>query len=245
MSEHELYGHQNNYKHRAFPKWGKRFGRVHKDCIGYVGTFTIDDAKLCLQTEDFGWKLGNDEHALAAKLPPLVEVRYSEDHGECESLVLITGMSELHLEHHEDHVQLHAMLQSLGYVCYNVGPRMLTDKYWGEGVHTSPEPVKCPDEEDGTPGPTHYFWKYRLPPYLFNLAVEGEEGDPLNGPTALKLKKRRDQYERECEQLLADRVAALKARVADEQTKPWYKKLCEELGPPTIDESDDEDEAKE
>ena len=68
------------YVRRASPTWGKRFGEVHKPRVGRFGAFTVDDAKLCLLTEDFGWKLGEDAHL--APTPPYVRLCYGELHGE-------------------------------------------------------------------------------------------------------------------------------------------------------------------
>lgn len=229
---------------RAAPTWGKKFGTKFVQTVGFVGTLTIDEAKECLLTEDFGWKLGDDEKISG---PPLLSVCYGEDHGECESLVIYTGMSEIHVEIHQDHVALHAMIQSLGYVCYNIGPRALTDKYWGEGVHTSPEPSQDDPRPDGTRAPVKYSWFYRMPPYLEGLdcvlAVEGEEGDPFNGPTALKYKKIKDKYEEEEDKLIEDRIAALKARCANEKTKPWYKELVKKYGDKLAQCDEDEEDA--
>ena len=77
------------YVRRASPTWGKRFGEVHKPRVGRFGAFTTDDAKLCLLTEDFGWKLGEDAHL--APTPPYVRLCYGELHGEQDSLRIFTG----------------------------------------------------------------------------------------------------------------------------------------------------------
>ncbi|KAJ8602574.1 hypothetical protein CTAYLR_008769 [Chrysophaeum taylorii] len=224
---------------RKFPTWGKKFGAALKDLAGVVGTFTIADAKLCLETENFGWQLGDDD----VRVPPLVALRYAEDHCECESIVLFTGLSEIHLDNHEDHGDLHSMLQDLGYVCYN--PPTMESRYWGDHIDNSPKIEQAPPDLN-TPGPTWYTWFYRLPPYLMNLAVEGEEDDYLNGPIARRYKKKAQAEALLDKKLLDERKAALDARAANEKTKDWYKQYVAELGPERqLDDDDDDDDTPE
>ena len=66
-------------------------------------------------TETFGWKLGED--APLAPTPPYVRLCYGELHGEQESLRIFT---EIHLLKTLDVTQVHAMVQSLGYISYCV-----------------------------------------------------------------------------------------------------------------------------
>lgn len=103
------------YVRRATPTWGKKFGEVTKPRVGRFGAFTADEAKLCLLTETFGWKLGED--APLAPTPPYVRLCYGELHGEQESLRIFT---EIHLLKTLDVTQVHAMVQSLGYISYCV-----------------------------------------------------------------------------------------------------------------------------
>ncbi|KAH8072159.1 hypothetical protein JL720_11200 [Aureococcus anophagefferens] len=61
-----------NATKRCYPQWGKRFGLVTKPRVGRFGSYTCDEAKLCLTTEDFGFKLGEDAARDAAADPPAV-----------------------------------------------------------------------------------------------------------------------------------------------------------------------------
>ncbi|KAH8047485.1 hypothetical protein JL722_13114 [Aureococcus anophagefferens] len=101
-----------NATKRCYPQWGKRFGLVTKPRVGRFGSYTCDEAKLCLTTEDFGFKLGEDAKA---PTPPLIRLRYGEVHNEPESIAMFTGLSEVHLSHKEDIKEVHYMLQALGY----------------------------------------------------------------------------------------------------------------------------------
>lgn len=203
---------------RCYPQWGKRFGRVMKNQVGYVGTYTCAEAKLCLATEDFGFKLGED--APLAPTPPLVRLCYGEKLGECDSIRIFVGLSEIHLEHHEEIKDVHYTLQALGYVCYN--PQVFEeDRYWGEGIDGYPNKVYGGDH--GGKGATFYSWYYRLPPFVTGLYLEGENGDPVDGAVAKLRQKKQDRLSDELQALSLERLAALKRRVADEQTRPWYE----------------------
>ena len=173
---------------RCTPTWGKKFGYVKKDRVGFFGSLTIEEAKLCLCTEDFGWKLGGDAHL--APTPPYVRLCYGEHHGEQESIRIFTGLSEVHLLKDLDLREVHYMLQGLGYVSYNV-PMWEEDRWWGEGIDVYPQRVSA--GLAGGKGPMFYSWYYRLPPWMPGLCLEGEDGDYMNGPLALK-KKQLDEH---------------------------------------------------
>ena len=153
------------YVKRLNPTWGKKFGYVKKDRVGFFGSFTVDEAKLCLTTEDFGWKLGEDAHL--APSPPYVRLCYGEHHGEQESIRLFTGLSEVHLLKDLDVREVHYMLQGLGYVSYNT-PTFEEDRWWGEGIDVYPQRVSA--GLAGGKGPMFYSWFYRLPPWVPGLA---------------------------------------------------------------------------
>ena len=180
------------YVRRASPTWGKRFGEVHKPRVGRFGAFTSDDAKLCLLTEDFGWKLGEDKHL--APTPPYVRLCYGELHGEQDSLRIFTGLSEIHLLKNLDLTEVHAMLQTLGYVSYCVpdGTAGVQPRWWGAGIDVHPQAVSA--GLPGGKGPMFYSWHYRLPPWAPGLCLEGEDCDFANGPLAL-VKKRVNVHE--------------------------------------------------
>ncbi|KAH8095497.1 hypothetical protein JL720_2800 [Aureococcus anophagefferens] len=147
-----------NATKRCYPQWGKRFGLVTKPRVGRFGSYTCDEAKLCLTTEDFGFKLGED--AAKAPTPPLIRLRYGEVHNEPESIAMFTGLSEVHLSHKEDIKEVHYMLQALGYVCYNT-PDTEEERFWGEGIDIHPVKVYRGDGgvvDNKTQGPTYYSW---------------------------------------------------------------------------------------
>ncbi|KAJ1463066.1 hypothetical protein M885DRAFT_504595 [Pelagophyceae sp. CCMP2097] len=197
---------------RAHPDWGKKFGQVMKPQVGYFGAYTVDTAKLCLCTEDFGWKLGDDAHL--APTPPYIRLCYGEHHGEQDSIRLFTGLSEIHLLKDLDLTEVHHMIQGLGYVSYNT-PNEEEDRWWGEGVDVFPQRVTA--GLAGGKGPIFYSWFYRLPPWMPGLVLEGEAGDPLNGPLALKLRKKYEHEDMMAEKLAEDRVADLKRRAQEQQ----------------------------
>jgi hypothetical protein len=212
-----------NATKRCYPQWGKRFGLVTKPRVGRFGSYTCDEAKLCLTTEDFGFKLGED--AAKAPTPPLVRLRYGEVHNEPESIAMFTGLSEVHLSHKEDIKEVHYMLQALGYVCYNT-PDTEEERFWGEGIDIHPVKVYRGDGgvvDNKTQGPTYYSWYYRLPPFVAGLALEGEEGDPLGGPEARLRLARAKKLEQDQADLNEERLAALKARCKEQATMPWYR----------------------
>lgn len=200
---------------RIPPTWGKRFGSVRKERVGYFGSYTVEDAKLCLTTENFGWKLGED--APLAPYPPYVRLCYGELHGEQESIRIFTGMSEIHLLKDLDLRKVHYMLHGLGYVCYNT-PHWEEDRWWGEGIDCFPQRVSA--GLPGGKGPMFYSWYYRLPPWMPGLVLEGEEGDYLNGPTALKIKAQQLHRVMDAEKANEDRLVELKHK-ALEQREDW------------------------
>jgi hypothetical protein len=208
---------------RCYPQWGKRFGLVTKKKIGRFGSYTVAEAKLCLTTEDFGFKLGED--AARAPTPPLIRVRYGEVHNEPESICIYTGLSEVHLSHKEDIKEVHYMLQGLGYVCYNV-PEGNEERFWGEGIDVYPTKVYRGDGgvvDNKTQGPTYFSWYYRLPPFVAGLALEGEEGDEVGGPEARLRQARGKRLAQDQEDLNEERLAALRARCKEQATMPWYR----------------------
>lgn len=220
---------------RTFPDWGKRFGLVKKPEVGYFGAFSLDEAQLCLTTEDFGFKIPDDEAALAP-FPPLVRLCYGELHGEePESIRLFTGESEIHLLRDLELAAAHAMLQRLGYVCYNHPGTAEPERWWGEGVDLFPQ--KSGAGLPGGKGPTFYSWFYRLPPWMPGLVLEGEEGDPISGPIALKRKAAEEQSNRERECEIERGLLALKEKISAQR----------ELSKPTAAEplAEPEDEEKE
>ena len=150
----------------------------------------LDSLRLCLTTEDFGWKLGDDAHLvrvyislisslvcqalhikpsnpLQAPTPPYVRLCYGEHHGEQDSIRLFTGLSEIHLQKELDLTEVHYMLQGLGYVSYNT-PSLEEDRWWGEGIDVYPQRVSA--GLAGGKGPMFYSWFYRLPPWMPGLA---------------------------------------------------------------------------
>ena len=208
------------YVKRLCPTWGKKFGYVKKDRVGFFGSFTVDEAKLCLCTEDFGWKLGDD--AGLAPTPPYVRLCYGEHHGEQESIRLFTGLSEVHLLKDLDLREVHYMLQGLGYVSYNV-PQWEEDRWWGEGIDVYPQKVSA--GLAGGKGPMFYSWYYRLPPWMPGLALEGEDGDYNNGPLALKKKMQEEHKEMEYQKLNEDHMLDLKQK-ALEQREDWLSQAA-------------------
>lgn len=200
---------------RMPPTWGKRFGSVRKERVGYFGSYTVEDAKLCLTTENFGWKLGEDAHL--APFPPYIRLCYGELHGEQDSIRIFTGMSEIHLLKDLDLREVHYMLHGLGYVCYNT-PHWEEDRWWGEGIDCFPQRVSA--GLPGGKGPMFYSWYYRLPPWMPGLVLEGEEGDHLNGPTALKIKAQQLHRVMDAEKANEDKLVELKHK-ALEQREDW------------------------
>ena len=55
------------------------------------------------------------------------------------------------------------------------------------------------------------------------LALEGESGDPRGGPEALLRAARLKKLELQQEQLQEERATALRKRVAEAATQPWYR----------------------
>ena len=206
------------YVRRASPTWGKRFGEVCKPRVGRFGAFTVDDAKLCLLTEDFGWKLGEDSHL--APTPPYVRLCYGELHGEQDSLRIFTGLSEIHLLKNLDLTEVHAMLQSLGYVSYCVpdGSSNVQPRWWGAGIDVHPQAVSA--GLPGGKGPMFYSWHYRLPPWAPGLCLEGEDGDFANGPLALVKKRVNVHEEMEKQKINEDFLGAL-TKLALDQKAAW------------------------
>lgn len=208
---------------RTNPDWGKRFGLVKKTNVGFFGTYTIEEAKLCLTTEDFGFHLAEDAHM--APYPPLIRLCYGEHHGEQESIRIFTGLSELHLLKDLDLKECHYMIQSLGYVCYN-HPIWEEDRWWGEGIDVYPQKVGC--GLPGGKGPIFYSWYYRLPPFMPGLVLEGEDGDYVSGPIALK-RKAKDERERILrEKENEENFLSLKQK-AKEQRAARLKKEAEDM----------------
>jgi hypothetical protein len=210
---------------RAFPVWGKRFGLVTRKRVGRVGTLTVEKAKECLEKESFGFRMNE-----STKVPPLIELRYGEVHNECSSVIIGAGLSELHLSHKEDIQDVHYMLMGLGYVAYTpVDQEVEKDeipRFWGEGISTSPSKVYGGDGGAVSmkqQGPSIYTWHYRLPPFVEGLALEGESGDPRGGPEALLRAARLKKLELQQEQLHEARATALRKRVAEAATQPWYR----------------------
>lgn len=197
---------------RKVPSWGKRFGSVRKDGAGLFGGYTVEDAKLCLLSEDFGWVL--DE---PTQTPPYVRLCYGELHGEQDSIRLFTGLSEIHLLKDLDLRSVHYMLQGLGYVCYNT-PNWEEDRWWGPGIDCFPQKVSA--GLPGGKGPMFYSWYYRLPPWMPGLVKEGEDGDYLNGPTALKIKAQQKHQVMQAQKENEDNLVELKHKVL-EQREDW------------------------
>ena len=212
------------YVRRASPTWGKRFGEVHKPRVGRFGAFTTDDAKLCLLTEDFGWKLGEDKHL--APTPPYVRLCYGELHGEQDSLRIFTGLSEIHLLKNLDLTEVHAMLQTLGYVSYCVpdGTAGVQPRWWGSGIDVHPQAVSA--GLPGGKGPMFYSWHYRLPPWAPGLCLEGEDGDFANGPLALVKKRVNVHEEMEKQKVNEDFLGAL-TKLAVDQKAAWAREAAE------------------
>lgn len=213
-----------NSTRRCYPHWGKRFGLVTKKKVGRFGSYSVAEAHLCLTTEDFGFKLGED--ASKAPTPPLIRLRYGEVHNEAESIAMFTGLSEIHLSHKEDLKEVHYMLQGLGYVCYNPPRDEEPGRFWGEGIDINPDKVYRGDGgtiDNKTQGPTYYSWYYRLPPFVAGLALEGEEGDALDGPEARLYAARETRMVQETEDLNEARLVALRARCKEQATMPWYR----------------------
>lgn len=197
---------------RSPPSWGKRFGLVRKTRVGAFGSLTTDEAKLCLTTEDFGWVLGEE-----SPVPPYVRLCYGELHGEQESIRIFTGLSEIHLLKDLDVREVHYMLQGLGYVCYNV-PAYDEDRWWGPGIDCFPQKVSA--GLPGGKGPMFYSWYYRLPPWMPGLVKEGEAGDYLNGPIALKIRQSQIHKTMQAQKDGEDHLDELKHK-ALEQQEDW------------------------
>ena len=200
---------------RTMPDWGKRFGLVKKTGVGYFGTYTTEEAKLCITTEDFGYKIPDEELHLAPT-PPYLRLCYGEQHGAQESIRIFTGLSEIHLLKDLDLKEVHYMIQALGYVCYN-HPVWEEDRWWGEGIDVYPQKVGA--GLPGGEGPMFYSWYYRLPPWMPGLCLEGEDGDYISGPLALKRKAKEERerifHEKEDE----ENLIKLKARAKDERLR--------------------------
>ncbi|KAJ1456735.1 hypothetical protein M885DRAFT_517165 [Pelagophyceae sp. CCMP2097] len=227
---------------RQFPEYGKRFGSVTKRHVGRFGTLSVEEARLCLTTEDFGFRLGDDAHL--APTPPLLRLCYGELHREAESLRVFTGLSEVHLDKDAGLEEAHGMLHGLGYVCYN-NPSCDGFRDWGPGIDVHPNVVEGGlDAIEGTRNPTYYSWYYRLPPFVAGLALEGEAGDLENGPVARALRARADRAWEDQLDLNAQRLEALEARVAEDRAQPWYASL-EAAEDATAFEYDDDRGAKE
>ncbi len=193
---------------RTMPDWGKRFGLVKKAGIGYFGTYTIDDAKLCITTEDFGYKIPVEEEHLAP-YPPYLRLCYGELHGDQDSIRIFTGLSEIHLLKDIDLKEVHYMIHGLGYVCYN-HPIWEEDRWWGEGIDVYPQ--KVGSGMPGNKGPIFYSWYYRLPPWMPGLCLEGEDGDYISGPLALKRKAKEERERIFREKINEEQLIKLKAR---------------------------------
>jgi hypothetical protein len=197
---------------RSPPDWGKRFGLVRKTGVGFFGAYTIEEAKLCLTTEDFGFKIPDHEKHLMP-YAPVVRLCYGELHGEPESMRLFTGLSEIHMLKDADFKETHYMLHKLGYVCYNHPMNFGDDRYWGEGIDAYPQGVHC--GMPGGKGPMFYSWYYRLPPWMPGLALEGEDGDYISGPIAMRRKAKEEKDRIKSEQQNEENLIKLKARVQE------------------------------
>mmetsp|Transcript_21065 Transcript_21065/g.27308 ORF Transcript_21065/g.27308 Transcript_21065/m.27308 type:complete len:289 (+) Transcript_21065:42-908(+) len=203
---------------RHAPNWGKRYGCVTVAGVGEVGAFDLEEAKLCLTTEDFGWELGAD--ADKAPYPPYVRLCYGELHGEQDSIRLFTGKSEIHLLKELDLRQVHYMLAGLGYVCYNSPDNLDENRFWGPGVNNCPHIVTA--GLPGGKGPCFYSWYFRLPPWMPGLVLAGEPGDYQNGPLARKLKSTEIHTHMTNESNLENKLSQLKLKVLDQQ-EDWQR----------------------
>ena len=193
------------------PTWGKRFGLSVVVGVGEVGAFSLEEAKLCLTTEDFGWDLGGDGPK-EAQGPPYVRLCYGELHGQQESIRFFTGLSEIHCLRDLDLRHCHSLLQSLGYLCYNSPENLDEDRYWGPGINACPQKVTSGDAK----GPCFFSWYYRLPPWMPGLVLEGEDADYLNGPFALKLKERQHHDRMALQKNQEDHLLLLKHKAQDQ-----------------------------
>ena len=216
---------------RTMPDWGKRFGLQKRAGVGYFGTYSLEEAKLCVTSEDFGYKIPDEERHLAPT-PPYLRLCYGELHGAAESIRLFTGLSEIHLRKELDLKQVHYMVQGLGYVCYNL-PVWEEDRWWGEGIDVYPQKVGA--GLPGGEGPTFYSWYYRLPPWMPGLCLEGEDGDYIAGPIALKRKAKEERERVFMEQTNEENLVKLKAR-AQEQRAQRLKEEAEDAAAAAEDE---------
>eukprot|EP00633_Aureoumbra_lagunensis_P006019 CAMPEP_0197315094 /NCGR_PEP_ID=MMETSP0891-20130614/36697_1 /TAXON_ID=44058 ORGANISM="Aureoumbra lagunensis, Strain CCMP1510" /NCGR_SAMPLE_ID=MMETSP0891 /ASSEMBLY_ACC=CAM_ASM_000534 /LENGTH=399 /DNA_ID=CAMNT_0042803881 /DNA_START=47 /DNA_END=1246 /DNA_ORIENTATION=- len=223
---------------RFYPTWGKCYGLEVRSNVGELGTYTVSDAKLCLTSENFGWELGADADKINA--PPLVRLLYGESHGESECIRIYTGMSEIHLDHKEDFEEVYAMLRGLGYVTYHP-PIHESDRFWGKDI--DPNPFKVIDKyEDKDDLPvTYYSWYFRLPPFLNFLWLEGELGDDENGPDARKLIEKKERYFASERAWANKRLAAIKKRIHEQKSEPWYKKYFGEYTEDEIEDTTSQD----
>eukprot|EP00634_Sargassococcus_sp_CCMP2135_P016900 CAMPEP_0198649840 /NCGR_PEP_ID=MMETSP1467-20131203/4556_1 /TAXON_ID=1462469 /ORGANISM="unid. sp., Strain CCMP2135" /LENGTH=287 /DNA_ID=CAMNT_0044385647 /DNA_START=14 /DNA_END=877 /DNA_ORIENTATION=+ len=199
------------------PTWGKKFGRTTVEGVGDVGALTVEEAVLCLTTEDFGFRLGADADKAPYKAP-YVRLCYGELHGEQASIRYFVGLSELHLLKDLDLRECHYALQRLGYVCYNSPENLDEERWWGPGINACPHKVTA--GVPGGKGPAFYSWYYRLPPWMPGLVLEGEDADYLNGPLALKLKARHEHRHMHAQKTQEDGLANL-ADKAKDQREDW------------------------
>ena len=158
---------------------------------------------------------------------PYVRLCYGELHGEQDSLRIFTGLSEIHLLKNLDLTEVHAMLQTLGYVSYCVpdGTTGVQPRWWGSGIDVHPQAVSA--GLPGGKGPMFYSWHYRLPPWAPGLCLEGEDGDFANGPLALVKKRVNVHEEMEKQKVNEDFLGAL-TKLALDQKAAWAREAEEE-----------------